>query len=298
LDVLVFPSMGMHQATYMWAHSRMARVVVGTWGHPVTSGLPAVDYFVSSDLFEPSSPDDNHRYSEQLVRFKSTGFYFPVPPGSEALARDAAAVSLPRLDELLGGISGPLVACPQALMKLHPAFDAALAGILRGHPAATLVLLHDPSKPQQAAWRKKVERRLSGALGADASGRVVFLPRLAPIEFLGLLRRAALVLDPFPFGGGVTSLEAFAVCAPIVTAPPLQTVPALAAGMYRRMGLASAPVVRNEGEYVGSALELLQNNSARARLAAAICDRRPILFEDEASVEEWAAFLRHAAMSP
>ena len=43
------------------------------------------------------------------------------------------------------------------------------------------------------------------------------------------------MVDPYPFGGGVTSLEALAVCTPVVTLPSRQTVPALTAGMIRKV---------------------------------------------------------------
>jgi hypothetical protein len=46
-----------------------------------------------------------------------------------------------------------------------------------------------------------------------------------------ILPAGRVMLDPFPFGGGVTALEAFAVCTPVVTMPGAQTVPELAAGV-------------------------------------------------------------------
>ena len=36
------------------------------WGHPMTSGLPTIDAFLSADAMEP--PDAQDHYSEELVR--------------------------------------------------------------------------------------------------------------------------------------------------------------------------------------------------------------------------------------
>jgi predicted O-linked N-acetylglucosamine transferase (SPINDLY family) len=304
LDVLVVPALGMHQATYLWASQRLARVQVVAWGHPVTSGLPSVDYFVSSDLFEPLfEPSSRERYSEQLVRFDSTSFVFPWPDAvAEVLAGHVRVPGLAAaLAALAGsGVEGPLVAAvPQALMKLHPDLDAVLAEVLRGHPHAVLVLLHDPSKPQHVAWRHRLEQRLAGLVGSEGMARVVFLGRLHPNEFLAFLRAAAVVLDPFPFGGGVTTLEGFAVCAPVVTAPSLQTVPHLAAGMYRKMGLlpdSGAPqVAASAAGLAKAALALLWNATARADLVDAICSKRHLLFDDGDAAAEWAAWLERVA---
>jgi hypothetical protein len=43
--------------TYYLAFTRLAKCVMMFWGHPVSPALPheSVDYFVSSELFEPSS---------------------------------------------------------------------------------------------------------------------------------------------------------------------------------------------------------------------------------------------------
>ena len=42
------------------------------------------------------------------------------------------------------------------------------------------------------------------------------------------------VLDPFPWGAGVTAYEAFALCVPVVSLPARTTVLQLALGQVRR----------------------------------------------------------------
>jgi hypothetical protein len=52
LDVLVWADIGMDSKTYFLAHSRSAPVQLAFFGHPITSGLPAIDYYVTSELIE------------------------------------------------------------------------------------------------------------------------------------------------------------------------------------------------------------------------------------------------------
>lgn len=88
-----------------WASGRLAPVQVVTWGHPVTSGLPSVDYFVSSALFD----DEPRRFSEQLVAFDSTSFVFPHPLEQPADNPELRAL-------VASGVK--IVACPQVPLVL------------------------------------------------------------------------------------------------------------------------------------------------------------------------------------
>jgi hypothetical protein len=137
-------------------------------------------------------------------------------------------------------------------MKFHPSFDTALARLVASDPAAVVVITYSASQP---AWQAQLERRLAlavaqravaahlhaaaatsaAASAAATSARVRFLPSLEHGAFLSLLRCADVVLDPWPFGGGVTSLEALSLGVPVVTLPSRQSVVQLAAGFYQRM---------------------------------------------------------------
>ena len=48
LDVLYYADIGMDPLTYFLAFARLAPVQCVTWGHPVTTGIPTIDYFLSS----------------------------------------------------------------------------------------------------------------------------------------------------------------------------------------------------------------------------------------------------------
>src|SRR5262249_10876056 len=66
LDVLYYTDIGMDPLAYFLAFARLAPVQCVTWGHPITTGIPTMDYFISSELFE--APGAEEHYTEQLVR--------------------------------------------------------------------------------------------------------------------------------------------------------------------------------------------------------------------------------------
>jgi tetratricopeptide (TPR) repeat protein len=53
---LIYPGLLMDVSSLQLAAQRLASVQCNSWGHPETSGLSTIDYFLSSDLMEP--PDD------------------------------------------------------------------------------------------------------------------------------------------------------------------------------------------------------------------------------------------------
>jgi predicted O-linked N-acetylglucosamine transferase (SPINDLY family) len=69
LDLIfqVFAEVGEDVWTYVFPHHRFAPVQICFWGHGTSSGLPNVDYFVTSELFPPARA----HYTEQLVQFET-----------------------------------------------------------------------------------------------------------------------------------------------------------------------------------------------------------------------------------
>ena len=60
LHVLIYPGIGMDRMTTRLASLRLAPIQCASWGHPDTSGLPTIDYYLSSDLMEPPEANDHY----------------------------------------------------------------------------------------------------------------------------------------------------------------------------------------------------------------------------------------------
>ena len=75
--VLVYLDIGMEQIAVRVAALRLAQVQCTTWGHPVTSGLPTIDHYLSSEAMEP--PNGDAHYTEHLVRLPGLGIHYTPP---------------------------------------------------------------------------------------------------------------------------------------------------------------------------------------------------------------------------
>jgi protein O-GlcNAc transferase len=82
LHILVFTDIGMEPHDNLIAGLRLAPVQCMAWGHPVTSGLPTIDYFLSSDLMEPENAQAH--YCEKLVRLPNISICYEKPSIPEA----------------------------------------------------------------------------------------------------------------------------------------------------------------------------------------------------------------------
>lgn len=283
LDILFYPDIGMEPFTYFLAFSRLAPVQCVTWGHPVTTGIPNMDYFLSCADMEPadmeSSGADDH-YSERLIRLGAPPTYYEQPKIPEDLAsREDFGFS----DE------NRLYVCPQNLFKLHPDFDAVFAQILRRDGEGLLVLIEG----MQAHWNRLFMERFSKSF-ADLADRVRFVPRMDASHFFALLKAADVILDCPYFSGGNTTFEALAVAAPIITMPGEFMRGRVSAGLLQRMGLEQC-IAGDFDDYVERAVTIAGDKGKQAEISGKITAAWPKLYRDGESLEEFESFFMEAA---
>ena len=276
LDILLYPDIGMDVFTYFLAFSRLAPMQCTSWGHPMTSGIPAIDYFVSHADGELQGSE--RYYSEKLLRLPAGDaltYYFR--PDTKGLEKTRQHFGL--------GDSETIYFCPQALFKLHPDQDAVFRDILVSDPNGVLVFL-DGGKP---LLKQGLLRRMQRVMPGELS-RVRFLPPQPYRDFLNLIKVSDVVLDTFVFGGGNTSLEIFAVGRPVVTLPSDQLRGRITLTCCRRMGMEEL-VAADADDYRAKAVRLGTDRHYRERVEARIAERAHLLFEDAGMVSHLADLL-------
>ncbi len=278
LDVLHYPDLGMDPLGYFLAFARLAKVQTVGWGHPVTTGLPTIDAFLSVDAMEPG--DAAGHYTESLVRLGAAVpavLRPPAPPPSTP----------PKIPAQVFGIdpARPVYLCPQSLFKAHPSFDRICMLILEKDPAAVLYFLGLWEPPNSAFLSR---------LRADPD-RVRLLPRVGSSQFPALLACADVILDIPAWSGGKTSLEALAQGLPIVHLPGRFMRGRHTLAFYRQMGFMDC-VADGIESYADLAVRLVHDRAFRAYARGEIAGRAHRLFDQPGAVREaedcWLKLLR------
>lgn len=275
LDVLYYPEIGLHPVPYYLAFHRLAPIQCVSYGHPMTTGIDTIDYYLSARDLEPA--DAQSFYTERLVALD--GFFVP--------AYERPRFEGPPANRAEFGVqTGQRVYfCPQTLFKIQPDFDHALAAILRRDPAGIVVLLEGSLTDWTVALRRRFSRSMP-----DVQDRVRFIPQRSTAAYFALLRAADVVLDTFHFGGGISALDIFAAGAPVATLAGAYFRGRQAAACYTEMDMADC-VSHSVDAYVESALRLARDRVHHAAIARRIDAGSDRLFNRMEAVRSLEQFL-------
>ena len=280
LDVLFYQDIGMDPFTYYLAFARLAPVQCVSFGHPDTTGIPNMDWWVSSANFEADAAPAH--YSERLWLARDVGtlaYYYRPPAPTEPRSRDALGLPTGRA----------LYFCPHSMFRIHPDFDSIIGLLLDRDPSAEVLMIEST----QPNWTRLFSARLARTLG-PAMARVRILPLQPHAAYLNLIQVCDAVLDPIYFNGMNNSLDAFAAGTPIVTMPHTLQRGRHTYGMYRRMGFTGC-VARDPEDYVRIAQALRNEPDLRDAARREIAERRDVLFEEQQVVREFERFFRETA---
>lgn len=269
LDVLIHLDIGMHPHAQVLASLRLAPVQCAAYGHPVTTGLSTIDYYLTADLAEPA--DAAQHYRETLVRLPKLGVAYPMPDISKRSAPNSVAT-----------MAHPLLLCTQRLFKVLPHFDRLAARIAKQLPGCTLAFFATMSPSMNATFVARISAALR-AEGVDAERTLRMLPSMTYENFLGTVEAADLVLDTTHFSGGNSSFDTFAVATPIVTLEAPMMRGRQTAAMLKILEVPEL-VAKTDDEYVDIAVRFAHDRAALHALRERIRAGHVRLFDDVSTV--------------
>ncbi len=246
IDVLVDLS-GHTQGNRMGLFARRPAPVQATWlGYPATTGLPAMD----ARLVDAVSDPDDSQCVERVVRLQG-GFLAFAPPPGPAPSREAGP---------------PTFGSFNNVAKLGPRTVACWSALLREVPDARLLLkglsFEDPGIVARY-------RALFAANGI-APERLDLVGWVAGSGgHLPLYARIDVALDPFPYNGTLTTLEALWMGVPVVALAGDRHAARVGASILTHLGCHDL-IAADEAAYVKLAAGLVRAKTDRATLRAAL----------------------------
>ncbi len=278
LDVLVYLDIGMHALSSSLAALRLAPVQAVLWGHPLSTGLKNIDWFISSAAMEPA--DHAAHYSEKVLLLPGVGCVFAPP---EFKPDNAFQQQLHRPP---GSVHA---ACLQTAEKLSPKHDAVFARLLQTVPNLHLSFTPGLLADGLAQFTERL-RRACALPTLDFAARVHIHERLTQPQFAAVAAHQDLILDSFDWSGGVTAFETFWLDKPILTLPGRLMRGRHTYALLKQMQIDEL-IATDENDYFARALRLATDPTWRDQIVERIKTNKHLLYRDRSVIEAMSNWL-------
>jgi protein O-GlcNAc transferase len=253
IDVLVDLTLHMAGSRLLTFARRPAPVQATYFGYPGTTGLSAIGYRLTDPHLDPPGESDA-LYVERSLRLPDTFWCFdPLDDG-------------PEVHELPALAGKPFTfGCLNTFTKINAGSLALFAAVLRAVPGSRLMLLA-PAGSARERVRAQFKRE---GIGGE---RLEFVNRQPRPEYLRMYQRIDLGLDPLPYNGHTTSLDAAWMGVPTVTFVGHTVVGRGGLSLLCNLGLPEL-AAQSPDEYVAIASALAGNIPRLAQLRAGLRER-------------------------
>lgn len=271
LDAVIYPEIGMDATSLRLAAMKLARVQLAGWGHPITTGLPTIDAYISAAAFEPEHAQTH--YTETLIALPRLGCCYQ-PFGTRPEAVDLARLGIPPGQKIL--------LCAGMPFKYAPQHDGILLDVARRCAPCKLVFF----RTAPALLSDMLEARLRktfAAAGMDFDDHVRFIPWQSQAAFFGLLDRADVYLDSIGFSGFNTVMQAVERAIPIVAWEGDAMRSRFGSGILQEAGMGEW-TARSGESYADKVVQLCADDSLRQQVKKQIIQGRDALYDDRDTV--------------
>lgn len=234
---------------------RAAPVQATFLGYPGSTGVPNIDWILTDKVVAPEGSDE--LFSERVLRLPNTVFCFSPEVDYPYSAFTAETAKRPLTLASFNNIS-----------KLTPRTLSLWANVLKAIPDARL-LLKAPSFKDEAAKRVFGQRFKDLGISLD---RIEFRGPSGLNDMMAEYADVDIALDPAPYNGGTTSLQAMWMGAPVLTIAGGHFVSRMGASFMQAAGLPEW-VATDDADFVRRAVALSQDRQALLSLKQGLRER-------------------------
>lgn len=270
LDIAFYPEIGMDKLTIQLASMRLAAIQVTSFGHPETSGLNTIDYYISSELLE--TQNSGNFYTEKLIKLPGLGYYFEPP----TLESSKFQLSDFGIDQNI-----PVFLCLGAPNKFSPHYDWVYLEIIRRMDKSQFVFIND-RRGLSKILKKRLKSKIEAA-GFIFENHVIFVPPLNRQGYSALMKNADILLDTIGFSGANTALQAIGCGLPIITREGIFQRTRHASAILRTLGVEEL-IASTEEEYIDLIVKVSLNEDFRKHIRSKIKENVKLLYKNKNSI--------------
>jgi protein O-GlcNAc transferase len=232
-----------------------APIQVTAWGEPTGTGLTAMDYLLADPVLVPES--ERTLLAEQVFDLPNfLGYWVP-----DSLPEPGALPAIANCHVTFGSFN--------RLAKIQDPVLRSWAAILRALPDARLVIKGDLRDGEPGVEEAIVDVFAKEGIGRE---RFTLLGYSARADHFKAYQQIDIALDPFPHGGGMTTLDALWMGVPVVTWSGHTISSRLSAASLTALGLTDF-IAGDRESYISLAVEKSSNLDALARLRSSLRER-------------------------
>lgn len=278
IDILLYPEIGIDPMSAKLANMRLAPVQVASWGHPDTTGFPAIDYYLSADLFEPDNAEKY--YTEQLIKLPNLGSHHK-PSNLAPVYTD--------LEKFCIKADQPLLLCPGTPFKYQPQHDHIFVDIAKRLGKCQFIFFTYSNKQLTYLLKERLTLQFLES-GLNIQNYCVFIPWQPKSAFYGLMNQADIYLDTIGFSGFNTAFQAIECGLPVVTREGRFMRGRLASGILKRIGLQEL-IAQDDDDFVNLIVKIITDQEYYRLISNKILESRDSLYFDLKPIRMLEQFL-------
>ena len=277
VDIAIYPEIGMDKLTIQLASMRLAPIQLCSFGHPETSGLPTIDYYISSELLE--TLESKSFYTEKLIKLPGLGYYFE-PPTLEPAEINLTEIGI--------DTNSPVILCLGAPNKFSPVYDWVYIEIIKRIKGCQIILIND-REGNSEILKMRLKNKIEYA-GLNFEEHVIFIPELTREGYSALMYNADLLLDPIGFSGANTTLQAIGCGLPVVTREGRFQRTKHASAILRTLEIEEL-ITNTEEEYINLVEKIILNEQLRKKLISKIKSNENYIYKNIEPIRALENFL-------